>query len=303
MKFEDKEITFRSKSIFEDPEFLEKLLEKQKKVIKDLGIDEKEFTDIYEREGIEQDLKIIELKEANWEAEAQLLNKDYKHIKQVSSLFETIIAEQIYENEWFGSDCTTCLASRFDDVENGIDIINVFQAENDTPEYLGLGADITFASENDTLKRKLENLKELIKSGSLAFVKYFRDPDTGEHKSIYVPKVIIGASLPQTEKLIKLWGSKDENRNKKLASHIISYKIILEIIAQLEYFYKYSIELSQNSKDEEKIAKYEQISLSYAKLYNIFFDIYQNKKQQIEENINDIEDDFIYETIIKFTSL
>lgn len=136
---------------------------------------------------------------------------------------------------------------------------------------------------------------------SLPFVKYFEDPKTGEHKNFFIPKVIVGSRLSSAEKLVKLWGGEDKEKNKKLAEHPVSSKLIMETIAQLMYFYQYALSLSQNTQSPEDSKKYKEISDGYAVVYNIFYDLYESKKDLIESHLNEISDDIVYETIIKFT--
>lgn len=75
----------------------------------------------------------------------------------------------------------------------------------------------------------------------------------------------------------------------------------METIAQLMYFYQYALVLSQNTQSEAESRKYKEISDGYAMVYNIFYDLYENKKGLIEGHLNEISDDVVYETILKFT--
>lgn len=191
-------------------------------------------------------------------------------------------------------------ASKFDDIKNGVDVVTIFNTEN-TTKYVGLGIDVTFSSDDKVLEKKLHSVQDRIRNMALPFVKYFEDPTTGEHKNFFIPKVIVGSRLSSAEKLVKLWGGEDKDKNKKLAEHPVSSKLIMETIAQLMYFYNYAKDLSENTKSSKDSKKYREIAEGYAVVYNIFYDLYESKKEQIESHLNEISDDIVYETIINFT--
>lgn len=113
--------------------------------------------------------------------------------------------------------------------------------------------------------------------------------------------MIIGSRLSSAEKLIQLWGGKDGERNKKLQKHPVQSKIILESISQLEYFYDFAINLSINTKNQERAKGYEKIAEEYKKMRKIFYSIYESKKDLIESHLNEVSDDIVYETILELT--
>jgi hypothetical protein len=161
--------------------------------------------------------------------------------------------------------------------------------------------DVTFASNSEVLLKKMDSIKGIIRYGILAKLKYFRDPETGAHKELSVPKIIIGARLSSAEKLVMLWGSKEEGKNKKLKEDPMQSKIILESLYQLRYFCEYALSLAEHTKEEDKIESYQEIARSYAEMYNVFHDIYESKKELIEKHINEVADDVVYQTIAEYT--
>jgi hypothetical protein len=297
MIFENKRISFKPKSLLEDIDLQNKLLERKRRVVDSYRPHELDFIDIYPLKEIEGDLNEIKNYKLFWE------KKDAKEKKfdNISSIYEGIISDQIGSNSWFGDNCEAIPTSEYDDIKNGIDVVTIFN-QDESRQYMGLGIDVTFASEKKFLEKKLESIKQCIRSRTLPSLKYFQDPETGEHKTIFLPKVIIGSRLSSAEKLIRLWGSKDEDRNKKLSEHPVSSKIILESISQLKYFYDYAYNLSENSKDMQDKEEYKKIAVEYGKMYNIFYDIYMIKKDTIESHLNEISDDIVYETIIDYTN-
>lgn len=298
MNFDNKPINFKPKPLSENKELMIRILDQKSKTVDNFRPTEKNFSDLYTEEEINSDLLEIKRLKTIWDSEEKTEREIY--LREVADIYEGVITDQIEANSWFGDNCETYLTTLYDDKKNGVDVISIFtQAESKS--YLGLGIDVTFASNKDALEKKLESIKQCIRSGTLPTLKYFEDPDTKEHKKIYLPKVIIGSRLSSAEKLIELWGSKDPNRNKKLQEHPVQSKIIMESIYQLEYFYKFAINLSENTKEDGMAKKYKDIAIKYGEMYNIFYDIYEKKKNLIDSHSNEISDDIVYETILKYT--
>lgn len=298
MNFDNKPINFQPKPLSENKELMVRILDQKSKTVDNFRPKEKNFSDLYTEEEINSDLLEIKRLKTIWDSEEKTEREIY--LREVADIYEGVITDQIEANSWFGDNCETYLTTLYDDKKNGVDVVSIFtQAESKS--YLGLGIDVTFASNKDALEKKLESVKQCIRSGALPTLKYFEDPDTKEHKKIYLPKVIIGSRLSSAEKLIELWGSKDPNRNKKLQEHPVQSKIIMESIYQLEYFYKFAINLSENTKEDGMAKKYKDIAIKYGEMYNIFYDIYEKKKDLINSHSNEISDDIVYETILKYT--
>lgn len=292
MKFEDKIITFKPKSLFEDTELQQTLLKKKYELVDQYRPKETTFTDIYSKEEIDADLADIERIKSTW--------SHNEYLKNVSTIYEGIIADQISANAWFGENCESVATSEYDDIKNGVDVVTIFTQE-ESKQYLGLGIDVTFASDKKVLEKKLTGIKQCILNRNLPSLKYFQDPDTGEHKKLFLPKVIIGSRLSSAEKLIQLWGGKDGEKNKKLSQHPVSSKIIMESIAQLKYFYEYALNLSENDLNQNNKEEYKNIAVEYGKMYNAFVDVYETKKELINSHLSEISDDIVYETICEYT--
>lgn len=297
MNFDQKDISFKPKPLFEDKELQQRLLTKKKELVDQYRPKESSFLDIYSEDEINVDLKEIEYIKSTWEEKTT--NGEY--IKNVSSIYEGVIADQISANAWFGDNCESVATSEYDDIKNGVDVVTIFN-QNESKQYLGLGIDVTFASDKKILEKKLESIKQCISAMTLPSLKYFQDPETGEHKKIFLPKVIIGSRLSSAEKLIQLWGGKDSKKNKKLAQHPVSSKIIMETLAQLKYFHEYALRLFQNDSNISNQEEYRKIAIEYGKMYNTFVDVYQAKKEIIDSHLNEISDDIVYETICEYVN-
>lgn len=296
MRFEDRIIKFEPKPLSENKDLMERLLTDKSRKVDAYRPKEENFIDIYEEEEIKNDLAEIKRLKSLWEKETE----EEKYIKDIADIYEGVIIDQIEANAWLGEDCETVATSEYDDIKNGIDVIGIF-SQGESRNYLGLGVDVTFASNKEVLEKKFESIKQCIRSGALPTIKYFEDPNTEEHHKIYLPKVIIGSRLSSAEKLIQLWGGKDSSRNRKLQEHPVQSKIILESISQLEYFYNFAINLSVSNRNPEKTENYKKIAEEYRKMKEIFYSIYKDKKDLIESHLNEVSDDIVYETILELT--
>ncbi len=301
MSFLREPIIFTKKRLIDNPELQDKLLAKKERIIDAHRPNERDFSDIYSLEEIEKDLKDLENLEKIW-AEEDEENQKNDYVKKVSSIYEGVFADQIEANAWFGNNCDTTVTSKYDDVKNKVDVVGIFKQE-EKRSYLGLGVDVTFASDPEILEEKLNSIKRSIKAGHMPVLKYFQDPETGEHKKVFLPRIIIGSRLSSAEKLIELWGSNDPKRNEKLAQHPVQVKIIFESLFQLRYFHEYAITLFKNSEktNPELAERYKEIALAYGEMYNIFCDLHEEKKDLIAEHYNEISDDIVFETIKNYT--
>jgi len=295
-RFEDKIIKFTPKPILQDSYFLEILKNKRNQVLENRPKEE-DFSDVYGEEEVKNDKNEIQRVMSLWEE----LDSKGKEAKDFSDIYEAMISDQIEKSNWFGDKCKSYPASYYDDVKNGIDIVNIFE-EGEDLHYMGLGVDVCFSSKKEELVGKLESIKQCIRSGEMPALKYFKNPKNGEKKKILLPKVIVGSRFSSAEKTIRIWGGKDPNRDKSLKDDNTQVKFILETISQLKYFYDFSGRISENNTDEILKEKQKNISIEYAKMYNIFYDIYVEKKELIDKYLNEISDDIVYETIIGYTN-
>lgn len=278
-----------------NPELMNRLNEKKIKIVDEFRPKEMDFIDVYPENEILADLEEIRRIEETFHN-----TEEEKHKTELSSLLEAVLADQIESNNWLGENTEIVPASRYDDIKNGVDIISIYR-EEDSEDYLGLGVDVAFANDHKNIISKLDNIKFSLKNAHIPNLKYFEDPNTGEHKKLLIPKVIVGTRQSSAEKLLKTWGGESVDRNKKLANDPMQSKIILESMYQIEYFKNYVDSLAKRETDLNKKTKYENIKNAYEKMYVIFSKIHEEKKEIIESHINEISDDIVYETILEYT--
>ena len=163
-------------------------------------------------------------------------------MKRLADMFEALVLWNAQMAEWFGSKAITIKTAEYDDYKNGVDMVVEFR-EDRSALYLGLAADVTFTSDRTVIVKKFALLREEIKQGSLAQVKYFRSEHTHiDGQLSKLPEVIIGVSKGMVLELARLWA---EGRNQELANHRIGIMILRQMEAQLETFARYAESVGQ----------------------------------------------------------
>ncbi len=297
MNFEDQIISFKPKPLIEDPVKMESLLRK----VSDIDIKRPkltDFNDVYSPVEINKDELLIKQRQNEWKEQ----NSNYeKFIRNFSSIYEAAIINILDTNKFLGENTEVIPTSKYDDIFNGIDGVFIINQESDDSIYLGLNMDVTYSSEEINIDKKIESIKQCIREGVLPTLKYFQDPKTKQHKTISLPKIIIGSQQSSADGLVRLWGQTTKDNSEKLKNHPIQSKIIMEALSQLMYFHKFSKNLSENTRENKMKEKYENISLKYGQMYNYFHDIYMSKKDLIQSHYNEIMSDTVYQKIIAIT--
>ncbi len=219
--------------------------EKALRVLSEDSIDMERFRDIddprYGRQVVDRDIAEVARLEKIFEHEA---TPESRELKRIATIFEAIIHEHVELSDWLGPEAYTLKASKYDDIKNGIDSIVEFPMAQKETSHLALAIDVTF---NPQVEKKLRRIKDEIKSGKLAEIKYFDHDDPDKYKIDDVPRVVVGADRKAVGELIEVWLSGD---NKKLAVHPIQHLILEEIRMELEAFEKYAITEGQKKPAE-----------------------------------------------------
>ncbi len=297
VEFVTKKSNYQESALKKDDQFRYKLFQMANDTIEPLRIKEEDFSDVYSQEEIQKDLDYIKAKEDKNNNERDFDNS-YK--KEIANYLEGAIVDMINRGDWLGKNIKIVPASRHDDYRNGIDGVLITK-KDEQEKYLGLGFDITFSSNPEILKAKLDRIKETIDQGYSPSLKYFRVSENRKNKKFFVPKIIIGERLFSAEQLLMLWGGESNDKEEKLKNDPIQSKIILQSIFQLRYFSEYAEDLMNKEIDEDKKDRLRRIALSYAEMHNIFHDIYESKKELIEEHFKEIQKDPVYKFIAEYT--
>jgi len=296
MKFEDKPITFEAKPLIQDPFMMDFLRDKRENYFKELRPEIDDFS-YYSKEDREKDKKEIESLKKLWEKD----NEEEKFKKDLSSIFEGAIFDLIEANSFLGEGCKVVPASEWDDKKNGVDGIFIFE-DNQKIDFLqGIEIDVTFSSNpsnDEVIKNKIESIKSCIRKGILPTLKYFKNPKTGEHQIVSLPKFIIGVQQSSAEGLVRLWGN-SSGKNEKLKNHPVQSKIIMELLVQAKFFVDYAKYLLEETKTEKE--SYREICVKYAQVYNRIYDVYVSKKDLVDSHLDEISSDVTYNQILKAT--
>jgi hypothetical protein len=210
------------------------------------------FRDLYD---VDKDLAYVSRMEAEFR-KADEREGITENSRKGGKLFESIVDYGIDEGGFLGEDATAIVASRFDDVNGGIDTFVEFEDEGMT-SHLALGIDVT-RNPND-VKNKFDKIRSSIDNGQLSSGKYFKSGNfRGELRHIL--RVVVGADQPTVDnisdlivrsmRLRKSIKANEEMKNssesasqlpaelgkvmKALAEHPLQWILLLEIKNQLE---------------------------------------------------------------------
>ncbi|MBX4215869.1 hypothetical protein KW797_02895 [Candidatus Parcubacteria bacterium] len=211
-------------------------------LIKEEEIDPEDF--LYKRgytaAQIEQDKKLVSHRESQFDTTAP-------HQKKMADVFEAIVLDQGERSNWFGQNAETIKTSRYDDIENGVDLIIEFSNPlSKTLDHLGLAVDVTFSEMK--IGDKLQRIKKNIEKGKLAEIRYFHSEKEGVWERREVPRVVVGLQYDQMLELAALWLQQNNMQmkelrgkaNRALGSHPAQRIILEQIALQLEEFKGYS---------------------------------------------------------------
>lgn len=179
-------------------------------------------------------------------------------MKKVSEIFEYIIYHQVRNNSWLNQSSekfTAYLASDFDDIINGVDIVlekKNREDEKDNQNVYGVSIDVTYGSTEQTIQAKYKKIEDRIYKANpnqknpkpLPGIKYFKSDFNGYQGPVEnVANLVVGASH---EHILDLFSSvfKDElpliyNENnsdyKQAQPHPCNLMMLEQIWAQASY--------------------------------------------------------------------
>lgn len=225
------------------------------------AIDPKTFKD-YDQARIKQDLSFVARREADF------LNNDSRQAlsERRGEVAEAIIWNGIENNGWLGPDAQVIVPSRYDDITNGVDQIVEF-IRDEGLEYLALSIDVT--SSRNSVYDKLREIRQKLKDGQLASIKYFHSKEqryTGRKDDI--PLVVVGldhdtirelsvleTKLLRLKREIRQGADNDYNLTQqsetksRLGNHWVQILLLDQIKLQLAVFESYA-----NRKGEPETA-------------------------------------------------
>lgn len=153
-------------------------------------VNEDDFRDVYN--DVDTDLEFI----------SQQKKEKGMGVKSIrGELLENIIAEHVELSDWFGDSAYTVRTAEYDD-RRGVDI--VFEFARQDSSVIRVAADVTVSERIDNIDKKETVIKEGIKSGQLASVKYFQSEiDRTKGKIEQLPHILLSVSPEQVQEIAK----------------------------------------------------------------------------------------------------
>jgi len=282
--FDTIEEYLNNKDTLRNPAFREMAFQKAQEKLAIDSINMDDFADLY---NVAKDKEYVQKLKKIFEEENSPQEKENK---KLATVLEAILHIQIEQNCYLGDDVKTISTCEFDDIKNGIDqILEIGGEDEKNIRHLAIAVDITFSVD---VYKKIKKIKEKIKSGKLAVIKYFKSDVLhirGEKGGI--PEFVLGIDKNNLENVIQLWLN---DENKKLYHHPLHIIILDEILQQAKYYQNYAKRVGQI-----------EISEKYKELYNIFLQVKQEKEELIKEilknpdNKEKMEEDVVYQSIIQ----
>ncbi len=165
-----------------------------------------------------------------------------KEAFEMADILEAILYEQIELSEWLGPDVSTSLTSKYDDYQNGMDMIVRFEGADGKPIFIAL--DITFAND---LQKKIDIRRHSLISGKLAPAKYYHSEATGKNGSLEkVPNLVIKVGRRYLDELSDQWLT----NKKKLSKNPVQIMILMEIVEQLRSYEDYAYYIHKDKAPE-----------------------------------------------------
>ncbi len=174
-------------------------------------------------------------------------NPELRDMKKLADIFEAMIADQVNRSAWFGHNAELIASSEYDDIVNGVDGVLHFKNPGSS-DYIALGVDITFSRKS--IESKLRHVKDVIREGKMARLKYFELPD-GSYKGELrdIPNIIVGADAGTVIQMSKQWT--DPLGEKYISKHWMQAQLMDMATMQCDHFSEYAKEVG-NKKAEER---------------------------------------------------
>lgn len=273
-------------------------------------LNEKDFKDIFTEQEIENDLKIVNVLENQFEKDILHLNQEeiirIENSKKRSEALEIIITSEGEPNNWFGENAYLTRTTKYDDFINGFDGILEIDSRGtmiDKIQRAALAIDASMKAETYSIDKKIKsNIQKIITKEKPLGIKYFKsaiDNRKGKLKTI-IP-VVVGINGEKADELtdfcaqlIKLKSNKEKTDNeknlfkeiqKKIEKHSAQFIFLEEIKFQLNMY----IRLLENKNDGTSNL-YKQEIKDFIEIINNIIGL----KKDIIQNRSEIENDEIY---------
>lgn len=221
-------------------------------------INESLFSKVYSSQEIKNDIDSV--KELEKRSVEKLNNNPDKESIIESRKKSEILKYIIFDlgkdpANWFGDNANPVKTNKYDSLKTGIEVVVEMEEKDniERPSHLGLAFDVISTAPQAILTkpevmRKFSMIREGIKSGKLAEVKYFSSSNRGPHRLQGLPEVVINVPPKLVNQLIELWAN---NEYETLASHEVNPMIIQQVTAQLKAQIEYANSLEQRDASNQ----------------------------------------------------
>ena len=237
-------------------ESVEKLLplelEDAQKYLSEESIKTNQFRDLYGKEVVNRDNNLVtRLKQDFAENHKKILPNgiNFEQLKQLSDVTEAYLLRGFNEGKWIPH-CNGIKTSDYDDYVNGVDMVLEYDNADSPARHIGLGIDVTFAS---NVEDKLAKIKREIETGALTSIKYFDSPNShfrGELKK--VPRAVAGFDIDSIRRLARLRQTGGELPENDPLRFVVLHQLDMQMKTFSEYASKKSLPsqevLSRTSK-------------------------------------------------------
>lgn len=235
----------------------------------------------YDNKDIEREISITESLNKQWKEN----NSDFEQKnKKVSDVFEGIVVDQLC-GAWLAHKGEAFFTAEPDDYLRKVDCVIEFYPddESEKAEYLGLGIDVTFSSDYETVKNKLDYIwSKDVERGQQVSIKYV---DTDNYKGkMDVCRTVLVVDKETVYQLARLYAGK---KHEELDNHKYLANALAQIKYQLESYY-------YHAKLSGKGARY---MSALTKTLSTFYKVYEEKEEFIKEHENELVHTEIFKTI------
>ena len=230
------EIAETSEKLLGRHEFVSNKLDKLRIKPREL-VRQNDPNDIYSMDRIKKDEVYVAKRKANFaENDSSRLTNGLTmaEVKQLSEIAEYDIIRGINSGGWIPQG-RALVASDFDDIANGVDMVLEIGSKSSSLGHLGIGVDVSFSLD---LNKKFQRIKDEIdaydaEEHRLGVVKYYQSKTAGIRGELSgLSRVVAAYDLGTLEDMAV--------KSDRLKDHIGQAILISEMKRQIEVFYEYA---------------------------------------------------------------
>jgi hypothetical protein len=299
------------------PLYVNKIHESIEPKIDNNRIKETDFLSIYDPHKIEEDSLKVEKKE-KWFDEHD--NPRQKLVKKCADILEYTIFDLLEMDDWMGDfidingepidpeiASETFLASKYDDLFNGADIIFKSGGTAGSSRSSVFSIDTTFAHSESALNRKIWDKSNFSQDCNLANVEYYQSGNfTGRVKDI--PRFIVGSDMPQLLDLARYLYVDRSNLSNNDALKLktdLRYKVVSQLFVESTAMFqiakdKYNKQLAEGTVDSVTSNVYDNLAATQSYFSQAHDKMSAQLKTESGKPYTLQQQDAVYSDIVEF---